>query len=319
MAAFVRPTFPFRHSNVKGRPLRTAFFHLGVKQNDDFRTQTRTGFTLWLLRTPFQRRRRVPRRRLLLEVLFESEKLKQSVRAGLALRGAARRVDRDRAGWPHDGRVSHRSVDLLADRRGNSKAVQGPIQCGAFIADSPRAGLQPAEAAASGARAGSRCGRTLAKVGLAADQKKANRSRASIAFIDETGFRLQPVNRRTWALTGVTPVQRAWDRYDRLSVIGAVTLSPTRRRISTPFQVYEENIRAEHVVYFIQELRKRLRRPLIICLDRWSVHRSAARRIKALAVPGVQFEWLPAYAPELNPVEARWCHVKVRRLGQLRA
>jgi transposase len=155
----------------------------------------------------------------------------------------------------------------------------------------------------------------LAKLGLAAGQKKANRSRASIAFIDETGFRMQPVNRRTWALTGVTPVQRAWDRYDRLSVIGAVTLSPTRRRISTPFQVYEENIRAEHVVYFIQELRKRLRRPLVICLDRWSVHRSAARRIKALAVPGVQFEWLPAYAPELNPVEARWSHVKYADLA----
>jgi transposase len=150
---------------------------------------------------------------------------------------------------------------------------------------------------------------------LAAGQKKATRSRASIAFIDETGFRLQPVNRRTWALTGVTPVQRAWDRYDRLSVIGGVTLSPTRRRISTPFQVYENNIRAEHVVYFIQELRKRLRRPLIICLDRWSAHRSAARRIKALAVPGVQFEWLPAYAPELNPVEARWCHVKYADLA----
>ena len=76
-----------------------------------------------------------------------------------------------------------------------------------------------------------------------------------------------------------------------------------------------KNIRAEHVVYFIQELRKRLRRPLIICLDRWSVHRSAARRIKALAVPGVQFEWLPAYAPELNPVEARWCHVKYADLA----
>jgi len=115
--------------------------------------------------------------------------------------------------------------------------------------------------------------------------------------------------------TGVTPVQRAWDRYDRLSVVGAVTLSPTRRRISRPFQVYDKNIRAEHVVHFIQELRNRLRRPLIVCLDRWSAHRSAARRIKASAVPGIQFEWLPAYAPELNPVEARWSHVKYADLS----
>ena len=63
-------------------------------------------------------------------------------------------------------------------------------------------------------------------------KKKPERRGASIVFIDETGFRLQPVNRRTWAPRGETPVQRAWDRYDRLSVIGAVALSPTRRRIS---------------------------------------------------------------------------------------
>jgi hypothetical protein len=115
----------------------------------------------------------------------------------------------------------------------------------------------------------------VAHARLAADQKKAKRKGATIAFIDETGFRLQPVNRRTWALAGVTPVQRAWDRYDRLSVIGAVTLSPKRGRISTPFQIHAANISTDHVVDFIRELHKRLRRPLILYPDRWSVHRSA--------------------------------------------
>ena len=62
----------------------------------------------------------------------------------------------------------------------------------------------------------------MAQVRLASHQKKARRRGASIVFIDETGFRLQPVNRRTWAPSGKTPVQRAWDRYDRLRVIGAV-------------------------------------------------------------------------------------------------
>ncbi len=123
------------------------------------------------------------------------------------------------------------------------------------------------------------------------------------------------MNRRTWALTGVTPVQRAWDRYDRLSVIGAVTLSPRRRRISTPFQIHAANISTDQVVGFIRELRQRVRRPLILCLDRWSVHRSAARRIEASGVSDVQFEWLPAYAPELNPVEARWSHAKYADLA----
>lgn len=129
-------------------------------------------------------------------------------------------------------------------------------------------------------------------------------------FIDETGFRLQPVNRKTWAPRGQTPVQRAWDRYDRLSVISAVTLSPQRQRISTPFQIHTDNIRTAEAVAFIRALRKSFRGPLIIVLDRWSVHRAAAKRILASRLQNIEFEWLPAYAPELNPVESRWSHTK---------
>jgi transposase len=151
----------------------------------------------------------------------------------------------------------------------------------------------------------------LAKAGLAPHQKKARGRGASIVFIDETGFRLQPVNRRTWAPRGETPVQRAWDRYDRLSVIGAVTLSPTRRRISTPFRIYQSNIRSGEVLDFIKQLRRHFRRPLIICLDRWPVHRSAVKQLAASRLKkSIDIEWLPAYAPELNPVEPRWSHTK---------
>jgi transposase len=150
----------------------------------------------------------------------------------------------------------------------------------------------------------------MAKAGLAAHQKEARRRGASIVFIDETGFRLQPANRRTWAPRGETPVQRAWDRYDRLSVIGAVTLSPTRRHISTPFQIHESNIRSGEVLDFIRQLRRHFRRPLIICLDRWPAHRSAVKQLAASRLRNIDIEWLPAYAPELNPVEPRWGHTK---------
>jgi transposase len=126
---------------------------------------------------------------------------------------------------------------------------------------------------------------------------------------------LQPLNRRTWAPRGQTPVQRAWDRYDRLSVIGAVALSPGRRRISTPFQIHDDHVRTAEVVAFVKQLRRQLRRPLIICWDRWQVHRSAAKRIAASRVKHVEFQWLPAYAPELNPVEPRWSHAKYGKLA----
>lgn len=123
------------------------------------------------------------------------------------------------------------------------------------------------------------------------------------------------MNRRTWAPCGQTPIQLAWLRYDRLSVIGAVALSPTRRRISTPFQIHDDNVRTTEVVAFVKQLRRRFRRPLVICWDRWQVHRSAAKQLAASRLKQVEFEWLPAYAPELNPVEPRWSHAKFGKLA----
>ena len=176
-------------------------------------------------------------------------------------------------------------------------------------------GFQPAAAATGRSRAGPRGGCTLAEGRVGADQKKARRRRASIVFFDETGFMLQPVNRRTWAPRGETPVQRAWDRRDRLSVIGAVVLSPTRTRAACCFDVQRENVRADDVVAFLRRLRRKIRRPLIVVWDRWSVHRSVEKRISKLGWKRIEFEQLPAYCPELNPVEAMWSHAKYSDLA----
>lgn len=94
-----------------------------------------------------------------------------------------------------------------------------------------------------------------------------------------------------------------------------MALSPTRRRISTPFQIHEDHIRTNEVVAFVKHLRRAWRRPLIICWDRWQVHRSAAKGLAISRVTNIDFEWLPGYAPELNPVEPRWSHAKFGKLA----
>jgi hypothetical protein len=212
-------------------------------------------------------------------------------------------------------RIQDRLVDLCAGGRGSPQAIRCAVPSGPSRSDLARLGVQPAEASVS--RSGTRpsSGRAVAERRLASYQKKAKRLGASIVFIDETGFRLQPVNRRTWAPCGQTPIQRAWDRYDRLSVIGAVALPPSRRRISTPFQIHDDHVRTDEVVSFVKQLRRACRRPLIICWDRWQVHRSAAKRLAASRIANINFEWLPAYAPELNPVEPRWSHAKFGKLA----
>ena len=35
----------------------------------------------------------------------------------------------------------------------------------------------------------------------------------------------------------------------------------------------------------------------------------------ASRITNIDFEWLPAYAPELNPVEPRWSHAKFGKLA----
>lgn len=118
------------------------------------------------------------------------------------------------------------------------------------------------------------------------------------------------MNRRTWALRGHTPVQYTSARHDRLSVIGAVSLSPQRRRINTYWKFHDDNIVATDVVLFLRELHRQLQQPLIVVLDRFNVHRKAIRLLQEKHTRWLSVEWLPAYAPDLNPVEAMWSCTK---------
>ena len=111
------------------------------------------------------------------------------------------------------------------------------------------------------------------------------------------------------------PVQYASQRHDRLSVIGSLSLSPRRRRMGVTFQVHDENIRATHLVAYLRQLHRELRRNLIVIMDRLNVHRSAVRQLRDAGASWLKVEWLPAYAPDLNPVEAMWCHAKCSRLA----
>ncbi|MEO0108630.1 MAG: VTT domain-containing protein, partial [candidate division WOR-3 bacterium] len=55
---------------------------------------------------------------------------------------------------------------------------------------------------------------------------------------------------------------------------------------------------------------RHLRRDIIVVLDRWSVHRRAERLLGRQCSGRTMLEWLPGYAPELNPVEYVWSHTK---------
>jgi transposase len=76
-------------------------------------------------------------------------------------------------------------------------------------------------------------------------------------------------------------------------------------------------VRAPEVVVFLRALRRHLGdRKLLIVWDRLQAHRSRLVREYVESQEGaIHLEFLPPYAPELNPVEYLWAHWKHHELA----
>lgn len=61
---------------------------------------------------------------------------------------------------------------------------------------------------------------------------------------------------------------------------------------------------------FLTSVHQRLRRKFILVLDRYNAHRKAVRLLQAEHPDWFEVEWLPAYAPDLNPVGLVWNRAK---------
>ena len=81
------------------------------------------------------------------------------------------------------------------------------------------------------------------------------------------------------------------------------------------FRLYPGTIHSPQVVEFLRHLRRHLPEKLMVIWDGLPTHRS--RRVQqfvASTAGGLELEFLPAYAPELNPVEYLWGHWKQHEL-----
>jgi transposase len=140
---------------------------------------------------------------------------------------------------------------------------------------------------------------------------------AHLVFLDESGFQLEPVVRRTYAPKGKTPIQEAWHRKGRISAISAVTVSPLRKRLNLYFRLLPANTNAhgEDTVAFLAQLRGELRRPMTVLWDQSKIHeRSSVVKAYLAQHPEIVTEDFPGYAPETNPDEGVWGWTKYHRL-----
>ncbi len=140
---------------------------------------------------------------------------------------------------------------------------------------------------------------------------------AHLVFLDESGFMLTPVVRRTLAPRGQTPVLPCWDRRDRISAISCITLSPHYQVPGLYFELLPDdtNVSAAHVVAFLRQLKRSLPRFTVVW-DKNQIHRkSLLVRAFVKANPSVVAEDFPGYTPELNPDEGVWGYTKYGKLA----
>lgn len=147
---------------------------------------------------------------------------------------------------------------------------------------------------------------------MAAGKKNAARRRQTLIFIDESGLSERPCRCRTWAPRGQTPVLQYHFRWNTLSAAAGITWR------SFYFRLYRGTIRSPQVIDFLRRLLLQIPGRLLVIWDGLPQHRSRRVRDFVAAQRGrLTLEHLPAYAPELNPVEYLWGHWKTHEIPNL--
>lgn len=128
-----------------------------------------------------------------------------------------------------------------------------------------------------------------------------------ILYVDESACYLLPLLGHTWAPCGQTPVVVEQAGRAHLSLIAAIA---PNGRLYVAGQ--DQPFTSEDIVWFLNKLCSRYRkRDLLVIWDGASIHRSETVKALLRAKPGrIHLERLPAYSPELNPVELVWSQLK---------
>jgi transposase len=150
---------------------------------------------------------------------------------------------------------------------------------------------------------------------VAFPEKRALKERRTIVFCDQSGFYLLPAVVRTYAPIGQTPVLHEQLSRDHLSVIMS-GITPEGKL----YMIEQERaFKGEDAVRFLKHLMRQIPGKLLVVWDGSPIHRGQAVKdfLASEASQRLQLEQLPGYAPDLNPDEGIWKHLKYVELKNL--
>jgi transposase len=141
----------------------------------------------------------------------------------------------------------------------------------------------------------------------------ARRERRTPIFVDEAGFYLLPSLVRTYNPKGLRPQIDQVEGRDHLSVMSGVT---PRGKLYT--LVRDRSLTGFASVVFLEHLLRYARKWLVIW-DGSPIHRGDEIKefLASSAAKRIHLERLPGYAPDLNPDEGVWDHLKYVEMRNL--
>src|SRR4029453_18869495 len=136
--------------------------------------------------------------------------------------------------------------------------------------------------------------------------RRAKGEGAQLFFWDESGFRADAVHGKTWGRRGKTPVVQRPGQRQSMSAASAV-----QARGAFWFCTYQGALNAELFIELLKKMMRHRKRPVHLVLDGLPAHKKALVKDYVQSTDGrLTLHFLPGYAPDLNPDELVWSHVK---------
>ncbi len=127
-----------------------------------------------------------------------------------------------------------------------------------------------------------------------------------VFFWDEAGFRADTVHGKTWSVKGQTPVVERPGQRQSISAASAVNA-----RGAFWSCTYEGGLNAELFVTLLRQMMRYRRKPVHLVVDGLPAHKTKLVKDYVLSTKGkLTLHILPGYAPDLNPDELVWSHMK---------
>jgi transposase len=132
------------------------------------------------------------------------------------------------------------------------------------------------------------------------------RKQGTLLFLDEAGVNEDGPVGTTWALRGQRPAVKTTGSRRRVNVISAI--SPRGRLW---FRCFKGTLTAQRFVEFLRAMLREVRGHITLVLDKHPAHVAAAtRRFVEASSHRLRIEFLPSYAPDMNPDEHVWSYLK---------